>query len=256
MIVALLTLAATAAVGAAESARTGRSGHGRACADPYPAARDPSNPLMLPASPGANPLTGAHFFVDGPRHGAAASAIARMLGRAPERYGDSYSWREFKHDVDTGTLHAKLLRHPILRYKVHLLEKIAEQPEAQRFSLYSGGGGPGAIRGQVQKIFCGNLTADPGAIPIITTYFLYQAGYCESLAQIRVNRPRFQRQVDEMAKEIGRRPAVMLLEIDGIGSSGCMARTGALGAWEADIRYEVEKVTALPHTVVYVEAGY
>ena len=51
------------------------------CPDRYPAQRDPSNPLMLPAAPGPNPLHGANFFVDGPRHGAAASAIA-TLGRA------------------------------------------------------------------------------------------------------------------------------------------------------------------------------
>jgi endoglucanase len=35
-----------------------------------------------------------------------------------------------------------------------------------------------------------------------------------------------------------------------------MARNGALPEWEADIRYEIDKVAALPHTVAYVEAGY
>ena len=53
------------------------------------------------------------------------------------------------------------------------LSKIAGQPEAQRFSIYSGGGGPGKIFGQVEKIFCQNMRADPGSIPIITTYFLH-----------------------------------------------------------------------------------
>jgi endoglucanase len=59
-----------------------------------------------------------------------------------------------------------------------------------------------------------------------------------------------------MARGIGRRPAVMLLELDAIGSSSCMARNGALGDWEADIRYEIDRVSALPHTVVYIEGGY
>ena len=52
------------------------------------------------------------------------------------------------------------------------------------------------------------------------------------------------------------RPAVYLLELDGIGSSGCVRKMGSLGIWEADLRYEVSKISSLPHTVVYLEAGY
>ncbi|MGB0096339.1 MAG: glycoside hydrolase family 6 protein [Solirubrobacteraceae bacterium] len=50
-------------------------------------------------------------------------------------------------------------------------------------------------------------------------------------------------------------PAVLLLELDAIGSSACMAHNGALGRWESDIRYEINQVSSLPHTVVYVEGG-
>ena len=140
------------------------------CADPYPGTRDPSIPLDLPVAPGANPLVGARFFVDGPRHGEAAGAIAQLLGVNPTRFGDSRSWASFNAWLAHGRRHRKLQHRPALAYKVHLLEKIAEQPEAQRLSRYSAGGGPGAIFAQVQKIFCHNLTADPGRIPIITTY--------------------------------------------------------------------------------------
>ena len=226
------------------------------CADPYPATRDPSNPLDLPTAPGANPLNGAHFFVDGPRHGSAAGAIAQLLGKDPTRYKDDASWASFKAKLANGPLHRKLAHNRKLARKVALLEKIADQPEAQRFSLYSAGGGPGAIFAQVQKIFCHNLTADPGSIPIITTYFLYQAGYCETSSEIVAHRPTFERQVSEMVQGIGNRPAVMLLELDAVGSSSCMARTGALTEWENDIRYEINAVSSLPHAVVYVEGGY
>jgi endoglucanase len=226
------------------------------CADPYPATRDPSNPLDLPAAPGANPLNGAHFFVDGPRHGEAAGAIAQLLGINPTRYNDSRSWATFKARLAHGRLHRKLRHNRALAHKVALLEKIADQPEAQRFSRYSAGGGPGAIFAQVQKIFCHNMTADPGSIPIITTYFLYQAGYCETSSEIVANRPTFERQVNEMVAGIERRPAVMLLELDAIGSSRCMARSGALHEWETDMRYEINAVASLPHTVVYIEGGY
>ena len=62
------------------------------CADPYPATRDTSNPLDLPTAPGADPLTGANFFVDGPAHGEAAGAIEKLLGLNPSNYPDDYSW--------------------------------------------------------------------------------------------------------------------------------------------------------------------
>ena len=241
-----------------------RSSHAHAadapqCQDPYPSYRDPSNPLMVPGGSRPDPLSGASFFVDGPRHGRAAGAIASLLGIDPESYPDDYSWARFKQTIDHGRLHHKLAgrSHASLRWKIRMLEKIAEEPEAQRFSSYSGGGGPGAIYGQVQKIFCHNLTADPGSIPIISTYFLHPAfSGCPTPSEILAAGPEFRRRIDEMAAGTGNRPVVYLLEIDAIGSSRCMQRTGALGVWEADLRYEAQTMAALPHTVVYLEAGY
>jgi endoglucanase len=228
----------------------------RFCEGRYPAVRDPRNPLMLSTPPGSDPLFGARFFVNGPRHGAAAGAIADLLHLDPVSYPDDYSWQQFAADLSKGSLKAQLDRNPALRHKVQLLEKIARQPEEQRFSLYSAGGGPGKVYSQVQKFLCYTALADPGSIPIFTTFFLYQAGYCETRGEILHYRGRFQRQVREMAEAIGRRPAVLLLELDAIGSSSCMARNGALGLWEDDLGYEISQVAALPHTVVYVEAGY
>lgn len=251
---AVIALAGVSTAGARRQAA--HAADAQQCADPYPATRDASNPLDLPTAPGADPLTGANFFVDGPRHGEAAGAIAKLLGLNPNRYPDSYSWARFEASLGRGKLHRKLARNKRLARKVALLSKLAAEPEGQRFSLYSAGGGPGAIFAQVQKIFCHNLTADPGSIPIITTYFLYQAGYCESSSEIIDHRPTFERQVNEMVQGIENRPAVMLLELDAIGSSSCMARSGALPEWEADMRYEINAVASLPHTVVYIEGGY
>ena len=222
----------------------------------YPSTRDLANPLMLNTSPGTNPLNGASFFVDGPKRGSAAKKIARLLGLHPGRFPITYSWAQFRQRIESGDLSRRLVHHGKLAFKVHQLEKIADQPEEQRFSLYSAGGGRGKVFGQVYKILCDNLQADPGTIPVITTFFLYQAGYCESRTQIVRNRPRFQRQVNEMARGVGNHPAVMLLELDAIGSSKCMQKTGALGQWEKDIRYEIDKVAALPHVVAYIEGGY
>jgi endoglucanase len=259
----LLAAVAASAIVAAASPAVARPPRAHAayaqqqCPQPYPAQRNPANPLMLARAPGANPLNGAHFFIDGPRHGSAASGIATLLGVDPKRYPDSYSWARFKRDLSGGGFAQKLRANPSLARKVQLLEKIADQPEEQRFSVFSEGGGPGAVFGQVQKIFCHNMTADPGSIPIITTYFLHPVlGACGTPSQILAAGPEFRRRVNEMAAANGRRPAVYLLEIDGIGSSACMRRTGGLPYWEAALRYEAQTVAALPHTVVYLEGGY
>jgi hypothetical protein len=227
------------------------------CAEPYPATRDPSNPLDLPQAPGSNPLNGAKFFIPGPAKGSAAGTIATLLGLNPKTMPLNESWATFDQQLEFGPLQAKLLANPSLDQQVRELALIASQPEAQRFSSGSGGGGPGAIFGQVEKILCRNITADPGSIPIINTYFLHPVlGGCPTPAAVRAYDPVFDRRIDEMAEATDRRPAVYLLELDAIGSSQCVKSMGALPEWEADLRYEIQKISALPHTVVYVEGGY
>jgi endoglucanase len=281
-IAALAGLAAVVVIIALVSAAGGRplrataadavpAGQSPQCADRYPATRNPGNPLLLPQAPGSNPLRGAHFFVDGPAHGSAAGAIAELIGsggsgggtgggrgpggrtpRTLSQFPDDLSWVDYERQVN-----ARVQGTPSLANKVRLLEKIADQPEAQRFSTGNQGGGPGAIYSQVQKIFCHNLTADPGAVPIMNTYFLHPlAPGCATKHQLDAIGPTFRRQITEMAEGTGNRPAVYLLEIDAIGSSACIAHNGALPTYEADLRFEINKIAALPHTVVYVEAGY
>jgi endoglucanase len=245
-VLALVGLSAGSAIGSSVHRNASTAA---ACADPdnYPAQRDPANPLDLPTAPGANPLTGANFFIDGPAHGAAASAIAALIGINPKGLSDNISWAQFYAQ------HASAINN---NPEAKLLTKIANEPEANRFSLYSAGGGPGAIYGQVHKIVCDNMAADPGSIPIFTTFFLYQAGYCETKQKILAHRHIFERQINEMARGIANRPAVMLLELDAVGASKCMQLNGALRYWEADMRYEINKLAALPHTVIYMEGGY
>jgi endoglucanase len=68
--------------------------------------------------------------------------------------------------------------------------------------------------------------------------------------------PKFKAQINARANATGRHPAVYLLELDAIGSSVCISRDGAMPAWEAALRYEMNAVQSLPHTVVYIEGGY
>ena len=256
VVLAALATTWTAAAGA-HPARAHAAAFPQHCADPYPAQRDPSNPLDLPSPPGADPLTGANFFIPGPAHGSAAGAIAQLVGLDPKQLPADESWASFQSQLASAPLSQTLAANPSLAHQVQELSKIASEPEAQRFSIFSEGGGPGAIFGQVQKIFCTNMTADPGSIPIINTYFLHPAlGGCATPAQIRAYNPVFRRRIDEMAAGIENRPAVTLLELDAIGSSSCMVKQHSLPEWEADLRYEINAIQALPHTVVYVEGGY
>ena len=219
--------------------------------------RDASNPLALPNPPGADPLNGANFYVPGPRKGSAARTIAQLVGLNPDNMSVSESWADFQAGLGRGEIAAKLAGDKGLAHKVAMLSKIASEPEPQRLSIYSMGGGPGAIFGQTEKILCQNITADPGSIPIFNTYFLHpQLGGCADAAQVRAYMPVFKRQINEMAAAIDRRPAVILAEIDALGSSACVARHGGLPAWEAALKYEIDAFQALPHTVVYVEGGY
>lgn len=254
----MLALASAAAVGCAQ-ARTVivHADDAQQCAEPYPAHRDPANPLDLRRAPGANPLTGARFFVPGPAKGSAARAIAQLLGLDPDTMNVGESWASFSRSLAFGPLHDKLIANPSLGRQVALLAKVASQPEAQRISSYSWGGTPDGIFKQTEKVLCQNMAADRGTIPILNTYFLHATlGGSPTPAQMAAYGPLFRARVDAMAQAIGRRPVVLLLEVDGIGSTRGVAKMGSLPQWEADLRYEINAVAALPHTVVYVEGGY
>jgi Glycosyl hydrolases family 6 len=252
---ALSLVLATTAFSRADTAQAAR--WRQQCSEPFPGTRDPANPLDLPSPPGADPLTGAQFFVPGPAKGSAAKAIAQLLGHNPQTMPIDESWARFAGRLSSGPMAAQIASNASLAHQVAELSKIASQPEAQRISVYSEGGSPAGIFGQTEKIFCQNMKADPGTIPIFNTYFLHaKLGGCPTPAEVRAYTPLFHRQINAMAAAVDRRPAVFLLEIDGIGSSRCVQSHGSLPAWEADLRYEMAEVGSLPHTVVYVEAGY
>jgi endoglucanase len=257
--VAAIGLTASAAISltSAAPARSAVPHAAQACPEPSSNTRDPSNPLGLTTAPGADPLNGARFFVPGPRKGAAAGAIASLVGLNPNNMPVNESWADFQQRLTRGSIAAKLAHNKGLARNVAELSKIASQPDVQRISIYSMGGGPGAIFGQTQKILCSNATADPGSIVAFNTYFLHPTlGGCANAAQINAYMPTFKRQINEMAAAIDKRPALILAEIDALGSSACIARHGGLGAWEAALKYEVDAFEALPHTAVYVEGGY
>ena len=253
MPVALAVVAITATVGATVASGGGLRAHAagaQPCADaPVSAPRDPSNPLALPTPPGPDPLHGAHFFVDGPKHGNAAQAIEQLVGDTTQ-YQDTDTWAAFKQKVAhfSGATAAK----------IKLLEKIGDQQETQNISLYSQGGGPGAIFSQVTKIICNNMLSDPtpDTVPVLSTFFAYPQGqFCPSDGALDRWWSTFKRLVNEMASAIGSARAVILEEIDTIGTAGCVTGDDALNDWLRELDYESQTFSKLPHAVAYLEAG-
>jgi hypothetical protein len=264
-LVAAITAFALATATATGTARAAGS-HLARCRDPQsPARRDAANPLMLARSPAnGDVLAGAGFYVAGPARGTAAGAIAQLLGMGVGQalasgqplagMSDALSWAHFAQT----TVAEKLPRQAAgVQTNIRRLEKIAGQPTPLRISAVSGGGSPAAVYNQTRKLFCSLLKADPGTIPIVTTYFAHsELGGAATRAQINADAPHFKAQIDAMARAIGRRPVALFLELDGVGSTAAMAHNGALGAWESLIRYEALKLESLPHTAVYLEGGY
>jgi hypothetical protein len=246
-VVALIVVIGSSSAGAQRV----RARQADACADQsVNTPRDSSNPLALPAAPSSgDPLQGAHLFVDGPRHGQAAGAIAQLLGLDPTSFSDSTSWNQFAQDNASA-----IAGNP----EASELAKIASQEETQNISLYAEGGGPGAILGQTQKILCNNMSADPtpATVPVLSTFFIYPNGqFCPTLSEINGWQGTFKRLVNEMASAIGSRRAVILEEIDSIGTSACL-KGKALTQWLMDLKYESKTFGQLPHAVTYAEAGY
>ena len=255
LVVAAITLAlvvgdrAGGALGAVGGARTatarcpGGDGH----------RRNPANPLDLPTAQGANPLTGAKLFVEGPGYGMAASAIAKLLGRDPAGFGET-SWERFSAELTSGSYAAQLDGSPGLAHQINLLSKIASQPETARFSVFTAGGGPGAILSQVQKFVCRVGRADPSAVPVIATYFLTHTGNCHTNVDGPASQAVFRRHVHELALGLGDHRFVMFAELDAVDTSPCLSRAG-LAARLKELKYEVDTLAALPHGVVYLEGG-
>jgi endoglucanase len=91
-------------------------------------------------------------------------------------------------------------------------------------------------------------------VPLIATYFLNHSGACASNVDGPGAQAVFRRRVHELAVALGRFPFVVLAELDAVTTAGCLSPAG-LAARIAELRYEVDTLTALPHGVVYVEGG-
>ncbi len=178
--------------------------------------RDTANPLALdPPPPADNPLEGASFFTN-PHANLAGTVIKHIRGRQPEA--------------------------------AQLLETIAEEPEAKRFGAFNDQ--PGAA---VAKYLARAQAEQPGSVPLIATYRLKHVacgGYADSPEEVA----RYKRWYEKFAQGIGNHPAVVFMEIDALITTRCLSRTGLRRRID-EVRTAIASMAAVPHAVVYVDAG-
>jgi endoglucanase len=181
------------------------------------ATRDALNPLGLtpPPPPAGNPLRGAHFFVD--REWGLASRVAHQVSR--QQPGAS-----------------------------SMLDAIASQPETKRFGSWDHD-----PRYAVGSFLSRAHHVDPSAVPLIATYRL-QHLRCGGVSDSPADADAYKRWYEGFAQGIGNSRAVVFLEIDALITTPCLSRRG-LATRIDEVRSAVDALAALPHAVVYVDAG-
>ena len=178
--------------------------------------RDPLNPLGLePAPANGNPLQGAHFFVD------------EEWGLA-NRVADSLRHR------DAATAAA--------------LRVIADQPETKRFGTWT----PNP-KHEIATFLQRAQAADPGAIPLISTYRLKHL-QCGHVSDAPAEAAAYKRWYEEFAQGIGNHRVVLFYEIDALITAPCLSHAG-LKVRVDELRSAIATLSSLPHAVVYVDAG-
>jgi len=178
--------------------------------------RDALNPLALdPPPPGTNPLEGAVFYTN-PSKNLAGTVIRQIRHRKPKAAA--------------------------------LLRVIAEQPETKRFGGFNDE--PGAAVAQ----YLDTARRDsPGTIPLIATYRLKHVA-CGGYADPPDEVDRYKRWYEKFAQGIGSHRVVLFYEIDALITTKCLSRVG-LQRRVDEVRTAIGDLAALPHAVVYVDAG-
>jgi endoglucanase len=92
-----------------------------------------------------------------------------------------------------------------------------------------------------------------GTVPVLSTYDLPHLG-CTHKADTPEQSLAFRSWIHAFAHAIGRRRAVVFLEIDGLITAGCLSRTG-VEVRMSELAYATLLLGRLPHTVTYLDAG-
>jgi endoglucanase len=179
-------------------------------------ARDPANPLALPAPPtGGDPLSGASFFVDPqsePANAAKADPVLNVIAREPgtARFG--------------------------------------------RFSF--GNNGVPDIQTAVSRYLTRASVQSPGTVPLLATYRILNglcSGH--RLSDSPVDAAGYHDFIEGFAQGIGSYRAVLFLEMDSIITMPCLSGHGK-AVREHELSDAINILNAnCPHLVIYLDAG-
>lgn len=185
------------------------------CGGPAGATLAP-NPLgTVPAPPSSNPLVGARWFVDR-QWGLAARQERAWSGSHPD-------W-------------------------ARAMAKLAAQPEAKRF-----GGFTANVQRTVHAFVVRAAQQGPGTVPILVIYRLKHVS-CGRYGDSYGERLAYRRWIDAFARAVGSHRSLIFLEPDALITVGCLSG-GGLRTRIGELRYAGAKLAALPHSVVYLDAG-
>ncbi len=178
--------------------------------------RDPLNPLGLnPAPTNGNPLEGARFFVD--EEWGLANRVAHSLQHS----------------------------QPSVARRLRV---IADQPETKRFGSWT----PNP-KHEIATFMQRAAASAPGTIPLVATYRLKHLA-CGHQSDSPAEADAYKRWYDEFAQGIGNHPVVVFYEIDALITAPCLSHTG-LKVRIDELHAAIGSLAALPHAVVYVDAG-
>jgi hypothetical protein len=246
----LAALALTALTSASGASSKAHAGGAQQCSSTDTGPRNPANPLDTAGFTGTDPLDNAHLFVESPWQygGDAADAIADDVGLGyltHEESGTPIPWSQFEQRVNSMNLSKNVA------FKVQMLEKIGNYPQAHQFSLYTAGGSGNGIYTQVQNYLCRMQRTDPAAAAEITTYFVKHGGGCSGNGGAH---PNFDAEVQGLKNAVGNFPALIFVEEDAIDTI-CWKNAAAVKGREALLKYEIDQLSQLPHALLYVEGG-
>lgn len=105
----------------------------------------------------------------------------------------------------------------------------------------------------MRKFLCRVRADEPGTVPTASVYRL-KHDKCGNQADGPGEQSAYRRWMDAFAQGVGRTPMVLFYEFDSLISVRCLSHHG-LDVRIAELRYGIKKLSALPHTVVYIDAG-
>jgi endoglucanase len=131
-----------------------------------------------------------------------------------------------------------------------LLHVISDQPGTARFGGFSGPDVGAVVRDYLARA----AREEPGTIPLLATYRVVD-GHCGHYTPTPADEASYHRFVQSFARGVGRRHAVLFLEMDALITTPCLSSAGVTVRMR-ELHGAIDTLTAhCPHLVIYLDAG-